>query len=143
MNINARFETLFNAKLDDIVYIEGKSTILEPILLEADYNDQPLFMTVEQGSGKHKNDIHVVLNPKIKNKVREWIVEAYPTIAFRNENDNKTSVNPNDFKNNTRYNESLKEFLSPILTKQEAGKMKKYIKKTKTYTQALQGNTEE
>ena len=47
MNINARFETLFNAKLDDIVYVEGKSTILEPILLEADYNDQPLFITVE------------------------------------------------------------------------------------------------
>ena len=87
--------------------------------------------------------MHVVLNPKMKNKAREWIVEVYPTKAFRNENDNKTSVNPDDFKNNTRYNESLKEFLSPILTKQEASKMKKYTKKTKTYAQALQGNIEE
>ena len=60
----------------------------------------------------------------MKYKAREWLVEVCPTISFTFANDNKTSVNAEEFRNTCEYNESLKELLSPILNQKEAKRMK-------------------
>ena len=142
MNIQARYETLHNAKVDNIICADNKNHNLEDYILNAKHNDQPLFIAVEPGSGMHENDAHAVLNPRMKYKAREWLVDVYPTISFTFENDNKTSVNAEEFRNTYKYNESLKEFLSPILNQREAKKMKKYVNKTKTHAQALKPEDE-
>ena len=129
MNVKARHETTFNAKLDDIIYADEKHYYLEDYILDAKYNDQLLFLAAEPGSGGYGNNLQVVLNPSMKCKAREWLVEVCPTILFTFANDNKTSVNAEEFRNACECDESLKEFLSPILNQKEAKRMKKHGKK--------------
>ena len=52
-------------------------------------------------------------------------MNAYPTISFRKESKNNTSINLEECKRSIRCNESLKEFLAPMMLKKEASSMKK------------------
>ena len=79
----------------------------------------------------------MVLNPRVINKAKQWIVEEYRSVIFKYPNENKTSVNKEEFSRNTKHNEDLKNFLQLILQQKGAEKVKKYGKKMKSYAQAL------
>ena len=70
---------------------------------------------MEKGSGGFSDHVNIVLNPRVKFKAKKWLIEVYPTIIFRNQKENRTSVNGEEVMNSTKYNEDLKEFLKPIL----------------------------
>ena len=129
MNIDSRFETLCDVTLTTPVQDKEDTSVLEDVLLDVEYNGQKLFIAVEQGSGKNSEDVHVVLNPRVKNKAREWIVNQYPLILIGEEVEGKSSIDPDVFSRSAKYNDSLKEFLTPIINAKEAKKMKKYANK--------------
>ena len=41
-----------------------------------------LFLAIEQGSGKNSKNTYVVINPKIRNRARQWLVEDYLAVVF-------------------------------------------------------------
>ena len=99
-NVKARFETLYGAKVDDEVCKDGKQGKLEELLREQKVEKEPLFIAVEQGSGKSSLDVHVVINPRTMSKGKEWLVEECKSVVFQNENNSATSVNEEQFKIN-------------------------------------------
>jgi len=137
INVKARFEILFGAKGEDVVQYNGKTSKLKRLLLDLKEGDERLFLAVEQGAGIAKNNIQVILNPQMKDKAKQWLVKEYPSIIFKYQSENKTSVNAEDVGKKSKYSEDLKAFLSPVLTHKDAIKVKKYGKKVKTYAQAL------
>ena len=70
LNIKARFETLYETQLNNIIIKEKKEYKLQDIILNIQYKDNNLFLAIEQGSGKYNRHTNVVLNPKVKNKAR-------------------------------------------------------------------------
>ena len=70
VNAKSWHETLFKAKLNDIVIKEGKKVKLEELLLKEKVNNSSLFIAAEQGVGQHAEDVYVVINPRMKNKAR-------------------------------------------------------------------------
>ena len=58
-------------KVEDIVIKDGVESKLEDLLRKQTTNNIPLFLAVEQGSGKSEYKVNVVLNPKVKNKARQ------------------------------------------------------------------------
>ena len=70
VNTKLRYETLFKAKLNDMVIKEGKKVKLEELLLKEKVNDSSLFIAVEQGVGQHTKDVYIVMNLRMKNKAR-------------------------------------------------------------------------
>ena len=133
LNIKARFETLYETQLNDIIIKEKKEYKLQDIILNIQYKDNNLFLAIEQGSGKYNRHTNVVLNPKVKNKARQWLVEEYPALIFKIENRNEMSVNITEFRNKAKYNNDLKEFLTPRLLNPEAKVYKKFRKRMKFY----------
>ena len=57
-------------------------------------------------------------------------------LEFQQERELSTSVNPEEFQINSKYNNSLKEFLKPNINENEISKLK-YGKKLKMYVVAL------
>ena len=137
INIKSRYEILFDASVVDKVLFNGKEGILKEILLNVEDNEDRLFMAVEQGSGKGRNNIQVILNPGKKYKARKWLVEMYPQITFSAPKGNKTSVKEEEFIHNVKLNDDLKEFLAPVLQSKAATKVKKYGTRVKSYAHAL------
>ena len=137
INVKSRYEILFDVSVADKVSFNEKEGILKEILLNVEDNDDRLFMAVEQGSGEGRNNIQVILNPSKKFKARKWLVEIYPQIIFRTPTGNKTSVKEEEFNQNIKLNDDLKEFLSPVLQSKAATKVKKYGARVKSYAQAL------
>ena len=50
---------------------------MRDFLLKVKVNDIKLFVAVEQGGEKHKNNIIVIVNYRAKILVRKWIIEEY------------------------------------------------------------------
>ena len=78
-----------------------------------------------------------MLNPKVKINAREWLILEYSLLTFSNGNSSGTSVIAASSPEKAKYDEDLKEFLTPKLSKTEAMKTKKYGDKLKTYAQVL------
>ena len=138
LNVKARFETLHAAKVDDEVCEDGRQSKLEDLLREQKINEEPLFIAVEQGSGKSSLDVHVVINPKTMSQGKQWLVEECKSVVFQNENNSAMSMNEEQFKTNVKHNEELKSFLQPILQRKGAKKVKNYGKKRATCAEALE-----
>jgi len=66
INVKARFETLYNVNLEQDMKYQEKTKMLGQVLKEANHNQCPLFLAVENGSGVNKKDVHVVINPQVK-----------------------------------------------------------------------------
>ena len=62
INVKARFETLYRVNLLDKVIKDGETCALADILSKNWINGNQLFLAAEQGSGKGKNNVLVVLN---------------------------------------------------------------------------------
>ena len=73
LNVKARFEMLHGAKVDDEVHKDGKQRKLEDSLREQKIDEEPLFITVEQGSGKSSLDVHAVMNPRTMSQGKQWL----------------------------------------------------------------------
>ena len=129
LNPKARFEILFNTNPEDKVHYQGGIYTLSNLLNTRMVDGMKLFLSVEPGSGQNKSHTHVVINPKTRNKSQKWLVEEYVTVAFDYNNKNEISVDVQKYNTKKKYNDDLKEFLTPILTTKQAKKMKKYGKK--------------
>ena len=135
-NEKGRYEILENVNLNDEIEtkMKGEMQVLEQVLMTVKKGGNFLFLAAEQGDGKYKNRVIVVLNPKTQQQARRWIVDEYMEMRFRNERERTTSVDSNQFKINNVYSESLKDFLQPKIDEVEMSKSK-YGKKMKTYAE--------
>ena len=68
VNIKARCETLHDVELNQQVKYEEKEERLGKTLRDANYKGCPLFLAIEDGSGKFEKDVHVVINPRVKHQ---------------------------------------------------------------------------
>ena len=137
INIKTRYETLFDVNVEDETKFENKPWKLKDLLLNQKVNDSKLFTAVEQGAGKAFQNVHIMLNPKVKNIAIKWIVNNYNKIEFKFESEHKTSIDVTKHQKDVEHNEDLREFLAPVLQSKEATQMKKYGRKIKTYAQAI------
>ena len=71
--------------LKDEVWDTQKNTYvnLEKVLMEAKNNNNPLFLAVEQGARKYRNNVNIVVNPQTRFKSRNWLSEEYPRMIFK------------------------------------------------------------
>ena len=91
-NVKARYELLYQANLGDQIMYDNQQYNLEDLILNQKEHRQKLFLAVEQTLGPNENCVQVIINPKLKNKARKWIVEVYPHVIFNKPNENKTSI---------------------------------------------------
>ena len=93
-NIKSRYETLYEVNLKDYVWdkVNNYYVKLEQVLMMEKNGNDPLFLVVEQGAGKFKQDVNVVINPKTKMQSRKWLVEEYPQLITQNAKEKKSSV---------------------------------------------------
>jgi len=138
INIKARYETLIDASLDERILIESRrQETLESKLMSAHDGNDKLFLAVEQGVGKYEDNITVIINPKTTKKSKQWIVNEYPKLEFKEKKDRLSSINEQKYKIDQEYNDELREFLRPVLESKEAKKNKTFGKSMKSYAQAL------
>jgi len=137
LNVKARFETLYGVSVNELILHDNKEYVLEDFIMEQVDQEQKLFLAVEQSYSKYGHSVKVILNPKMKNKARKWIVEVYPQVIFQQPKEISTSVDVAQFQASVKYNEELKAFLKPILSGKEASRVKQFSKKMKSYAQAL------
>ena len=72
-NIKARYETLFNINIDQYVSWEGQHYKTKEFLMIRKANKIQLFLAVEQGARKFSKDIHIVINPRVKQAAKKWL----------------------------------------------------------------------
>ena len=87
-----RYETLFNVKLKDMVKFKDDDYLLGQLLKEVNYNNCLLFLAAEQGAGRYENDMHIVVNPRVKVKAKQWILDVHPKVKISDNYDNKTLI---------------------------------------------------
>ena len=139
INIKARYETLIGASLDERILIESRrQETLESKLMTVQDGNNKLFLAVEQGVGKYADNITVIINPKMIKKAKQWIVNEYPKLEFKEAKEHHSSINEEQYKINNEYNEELREFLRPVLESKEAKQNKVFGKNMKSYAQALE-----
>ena len=73
INRKARYKTLHNTKIKTSVKYKNKRNRLGSILKEVNHNGCSLFLAVESGSGVNGNNIHIVINPRVKLQAKKWI----------------------------------------------------------------------
>jgi len=135
-NATGKYEILENVSLNDEVIDDKTNEVieLEQMIMSSEKGSQRLFVAVEQGDGKHEKDVIVVVNPKMKQQAKRWIIDEYMNTKFVIERQRATSVDPNQFSIDSTYSESLREFLTPKINENEIEKSK-YGKKLRTYAE--------
>jgi len=138
-NIRARYETLYDVNLKDEVWDVEKNEYvkLEEVLVKVTSDKDPLFLAVEQGAGKLKKDVNVVINPHTRVKSRAWLNKEYPRLILKETRIMHTSVIIKKPSINNQYKERLQEFLCPTLQYAVENQNKKIGKNLKTYAQAV------
>ena len=137
VNIKSRYETLYDTNIDDEVFQGTERKTLEEIILNIKHGQHNLFMAIEQGVGKQEKDINVVLNPRVKEQARRWLMTEYPLLTFGKGSGGMTSVISAPSPDKEKYDKDLMEFLAPKLTSTEAYRTKKYGSKLKSYAEVL------
>ena len=71
-NAKEKYEILENVSLEDEVIDEKTKEILllEQMIMKAEKGSQRLFLAAEQGDGRHRKDVLVVLNPKMQQQAK-------------------------------------------------------------------------
>ena len=138
INMKARYETLIDASLNEKVMIESRmQETLESTLIKVQNGNDNLFLAVEEGAGKCKNNITTIVNPKTTRKIKQWIVNECPKLEFEEKHDCCSSINEQEHRLNKECDEELREFLRPVLESKEAKKNKVFGKNVKSHAQAL------
>ena len=96
-----------------------------------------LFVNVEQGPGKNKNNILVITTPKLRQDSRKWIVDNYGKILMvENHSKYKSSV-PKESENETDYRVEYRKYVHETLQAMNAIKVKGFGKWYKTFAKAV------
>ena len=66
INVKAWYETLYNVKVETSVKYNNEEKSLGTILKEVNHNSCPFFLAVETRSGVNQNNVHIVINPRVK-----------------------------------------------------------------------------
>ena len=66
--------------------------------MDAKINEDNLFLAVEQGAKRFENNVNIVINSKMKLKLRKQLVEKYPKLIFKNKRHLETSVDSEEYK---------------------------------------------
>ena len=56
---------------------------LVKVLMDAKHDACNLFLAVEKGAGKFKDDVTIIINPKNKKEARKWLAEDYMQMIFK------------------------------------------------------------
>ena len=109
-NIKVKYETLYDVNLKDEVWDTTNScyVTLESILMKLMNESNPLFLAAEQGAGKFRNDVNVVINPRVKMHSKRWLSQEYPLLTFKTIKEMKTSVVVQNTQYDEQYSNSLK-----------------------------------
>ena len=95
-NIKARYESLFNASLKELVFVSSRRyERLETVIMKANCDGYKLCLAAEQGSGTYENSVTVVINPSMINKAKEWMTNEYPKLDFKEEKLEKHQLTQN------------------------------------------------
>ena len=70
-NIKAWYEIIVDIKIDDFVIYQNQYCKIKDLLLEQKTNNTLLFLATEQGAGKFTDDIHMVINPHMKQAAKK------------------------------------------------------------------------
>ena len=125
-NEKDKYEILENVSLEDEIIDKktNQKVQLEQMIMKAEKGSQRLFLAAEQGDGKHRNNVLVVLNQKMQQQAKRWIVEDYMNLTFVKERQRSTSVDHTQFNIDKTYSDSLQEFLNPKIDEKEIAKSK-------------------
>ena len=138
INIKAKCKTLISASLDERILVESRrQKTLELMLITVQEGNDKLFLAVDQGIGNHKDNIIVIINPKMTKKAKQWIASKHPKLEFKEAKEYKSLINEEQCKIDNKHNEDLREFLRPTLENEEAKQNKVFGKSMKSYAQAL------
>ena len=100
-------------------------------MLNVIYKKNQLFVSAEQGSGKHSNNILVIPNPKFKYNARKWISTTYSKLKRKDTIEKlKTSFQPILLKKSNEYQDQLKSFIQTKISNLEVMKYKNFEKIT-------------
>ena len=69
-NPKAKYETLFEIQLKDKALYQGTEYTLKELIDQVQIKDIPLFLAIEQGTGKNSRHTQVVINPKVRNRAK-------------------------------------------------------------------------
>ena len=71
--LKARYETLFNARKRQLIKTKDEMKSAEQTIRNVKANGANLFLGIEQGSGKHSEDVQITMNPMCKREALSWI----------------------------------------------------------------------
>ena len=79
INVRVKCESLNNINvLEEAEYNNKKQTVAE-VIMSAKVNGMPLFIGVEQGSGKNNVNTYVYFKPNMSTEAKEWISKKFGT----------------------------------------------------------------
>ena len=66
VNVKSRYKILYEVDLNQIVKYEKKNETLGKVLKQAHFKECSLFLAIEYGSGINKEDVYIVINPRVR-----------------------------------------------------------------------------
>ena len=71
------FEVLKGVKVEDKVEHKGETITIKQVLQKVEVNQKRIFVGIEKGLGKYKNDLLVIINKDRTDIGNKWIRENY------------------------------------------------------------------
>jgi len=82
-------------------------------------SNKEIFRGMEQGKGKNRNTIYLLMTPKMRGPCQEWLEQNIRlTFVLKSNNNYICSVKPQS-KSLTSYNDKLNKFIAKSMTTQE------------------------
>ena len=78
-DIQVRFDSLIEINVQDKVNYNRDNDNVRNLLLKVKYNNDPLFIGVEQGTGSKQDYVHMLFSLKLEFKARKQIENNYRT----------------------------------------------------------------
>jgi len=139
-NVKVRFKILHEVNINQLISIKEGLVKLKDYLLDVKIRKQSLFIGAKQRAGKHAKDILVIYTPIMKSEVHKWLNSFYFNKLMKGKN--KTiSAPPLPLEEENEYLESIKEFITPVMTNPQLLKINKFSKKFKSYAEAARKST--
>ena len=88
INEKARYETSYNTKIEIFIKYKNEMKRLGSILKEVNHNSCPLFLAIESRLEVKGNNIHVVINLRVKVQAEKWIQHKYLILFINEEHQN-------------------------------------------------------
>ena len=140
INIKLKYECLENVDALDEIDIEEKRQTLSEVVMKAKKNGIPIFLGIEQGSGKNADHTYVYHKGSMAAEAKEWIRNVYgKTVKIRGKKDYTTLLKPVTEEEQV-YQKGLNDFIIERL--KYVTITPKAVNKKMSYLQAASGNNE-